>query len=291
MSQALMIRDWEKHFETAKSMQIKRKSQAEIPVKQGLSLRRMLAEGPLKGPAMYGCFVAMVCYISARTREVRNGYLTHTGEKDGAPLTVEDLAVVLCMDKGLIADTIKFCTSLSDPWIMVYESKYLSGTCQVLEEVPTRTLCSSVQESSVPPIVPQGGDVTPPELGHLELEGDQVTSGPKRRSKWSRAQLQGERYEAYPNFRKWWEAYPNSTKKRMAFESWVKLGLEFEDLDPLLQSIRDHKRLKQWIDEDGRFVPHGSTYLNQRMFEDDLSGKKISAADVSGGLRRFSDDV
>ena len=268
-----MIRDWEKHFETAKSMQIKKKSQAEIPVKQGLSYRRMLTSDPLKGPAMYGCFVAIICYVSSRTREVRNGYLTQNGEKDGVPLTVDDLSVILFMDKGLIEDTLNYCTSLSDPWIVTYDSKYLSGTCQVLGKVNSSTLCSSVQESSVPPIVPQGGTVEP----DLALDGGVAHPGPKRRSKWTRQQLEEADYAAYPNFEKWWYHYPNGSGKRKAFESWVKQNLEFEDLEELKASIKAHLALKQWQDEDGKYIPLGATFLNQRQFEDELSGKKITA--------------
>lgn len=282
MTEALMIRDWERHFETAKSMQIKKKSQAEIPVKQGLSYRRMLAVDPLKGPAMYGCFVALICYISSRTREVRNGYLTQTGEKDGVPLTVDDLSVILFMDKGLIQDTLDFCTSLSDPWIVVYESKYVAGTRQVLHTSGTRTLCSSVQESSVPPIVPQGGNDPDREEYILNLSGDVEAKGPKRRKAWTRKQVEAEVYEDYPNFGRWWKAYPNGSGKRKAFDAWVKLGLEFEDPEGLLGSIRDHQSMKQWQDEDGKYIPLGATFLNQRQFEDDLSGKKISG----GGQER-----
>lgn len=149
------IRNWEENFESGRTNQIKRKSQANIPLKQGLGLKRMIGHDPVKGPAMYGCFVAVICMLSARTRHVRNGYMTETGEEHGPPMSVHDIALVIGMDPVLVADTFNFCMSLSDPWIEVYESAYTPCT----RHVPERTGSDfrRVQECSV--IVEEGGAI------------------------------------------------------------------------------------------------------------------------------------
>ena len=283
---AYLIRNWEQHFETAKSMQIKNKSQAEIPLKQGLGYRKMIASDPWKGPAMYGCFVAMVCHVSSRTRQVRNGYLTETGEKNGPPMDVDDLGMVLMMDRDLIKDTLEFCTSLSDPWIVTYESTYSAGTCQVLDTDTTRTLCSSVQESSVqegrsskshPPPVddpPDGEELgmepeSQPKPEASEDSPSAKNSAPKRSGgKWTKAKLEAAKYEDFPGFTRWWKAYPRTDGKRAAFEGWLKRGLE-EQTPSQLAALAKKKKCRQWIEDEGKYIPHGTTYLNGRMDEDE----------------------
>lgn len=298
---AWMIRNWEQHFETAKSMQIKNKSQAEIPLKQGLAYRRLLAIDKWKGPAMYGCFVAMVCHVSARTRQVRNGYLTETGEKNGPPLSVDDLSVVLMMDREVIQETLDFCTSLSDPWIVTYESMYSASTCQVPEEGAARTLCSSVQESRVQESFPSkshhpGDDGVPAmesgeDLGGSGSDGGDLTpSGVNSRKKnsggkWTKAKLDAAEYADYPGFRRWWKQYPRNDGKRAAFEAWLKRGLE-DQTPSMLAALAKKKRCRQWLDEDGKYIPHGSTYLNQRMDEDEPEAEGATTGGGIGG--RFS---
>ena len=130
------------------------------------------------------------------------------------------------------------------------------------------------------PCSPPPGDGPP-----LALAGDESKPRAKRRSAWTRKQLEAEAYEAYPGFRAWWAAYPNGAGKRKAFEAWVKLGLEFLDPEPLFKVLTLQKKTPQWQEEGGKFVPHGSTYLNQRMFEDDVLEKKDAATskvDFSG---------
>lgn len=81
--------------------------------------------------------------------------------------------------------------------------------------------------------------------------------------RWQKAILEEE-------FDKFWEEYPKKQNKARAFRAWLKLR---PDLDKCLESLRKHKRSDQWLNEDGTFIPHASTWINGEQWEDELPSK------------------
>jgi hypothetical protein len=75
--------------------------------------------------------------------------------------------------------------------------------------------------------------------------------------------------EAYPNFLTWWKAYPNKKNKQQALKSWHGADLESIDQEPLLRILNLQKRQSEWTKDNGQYVPHPSTYLNQARYMDD----------------------
>lgn len=92
-------------------------------------------------------------------------------------------------------------------------------------------------------------------------------------------------YENFPGFAAWWELYPNTSGKRKAFEAWVKRGLESEEQGRLIKALRFHMKTDQWTKDDGRYVPHAATYLNERRDEDDIDQHSFKNENCSGSER------
>lgn len=70
-------------------------------------------------------------------------------------------------------------------------------------------------------------------------------------------------------FEGFWKAYPNKKVKSTALKAWNKIRPD----DTLLQTIlRDVERRKngEWKDKDKQYIPHPTTYLNQRRWEDEV---------------------
>jgi hypothetical protein len=65
-------------------------------------------------------------------------------------------------------------------------------------------------------------------------------------------------------FERFWSAYPVKTAKQGALTAWKK-GHAAKHLDRILKHIESMKQSDQW--KKG-FIPHASTYLNQRRYED-----------------------
>ena len=71
-------------------------------------------------------------------------------------------------------------------------------------------------------------------------------------------------------FEKFWEVYPKKINKARALKAWIK---QRPDLKVCLESLKTNMRSEQWARDDGRFIPHASTWLNGEQWEDSVQSK------------------
>lgn len=69
----------------------------------------------------------------------------------------------------------------------------------------------------------------------------------------------GEEYSK--SFLEFWEQYPNKKGKRKAFLVWKRRGLHKRKQE-ILDGLEAQKNSEQWQKENGKFIPHPSTFLN-----------------------------
>lgn len=73
-------------------------------------------------------------------------------------------------------------------------------------------------------------------------------------------------------FEKFWKLYPRKVGKALALKKWLKLKPTTLDAEGVIYpSVREHCLLKQW--QDKQYIPHASTWLNQKRFLDDISNE------------------
>lgn len=65
-----------------------------------------------------------------------------------------------------------------------------------------------------------------------------------------------------------WAEYPRSEGKQKARAAYNKVDVS---LDVLLEALSQHKRSAQWTKNGGEFIPHASTWLNGRRWEDQMA--------------------
>ena len=85
-------------------------------------------------------------------------------------------------------------------------------------------------------------------------------------------------------FDQFWDAYPRKTGKGAALRIWEKLKPDDDLTEIILKSIVAHCQCRQWTKENGQYIPHPSTWLNQRRWEDevqDFGGTGNRAVDVT----------
>lgn len=122
------IKDWDKHYENAKSRTIEHKAWCPVPNKQdGLGYRRMLAEKD--GSAIYGAFVAVILMASKQSLP-REGYLTDTGRIDGIPHTPEALSLKTGIPSAIIEKMLNLCCSQAVGWVEVVDASTPQGYCE-----------------------------------------------------------------------------------------------------------------------------------------------------------------
>lgn len=93
-------------------------------------------------------------------------------------------------------------------------------------------------------------------------------------------------------FAQFWDAYPRHVAKQDARKKFGTLNPDDELLEVMLKAIEAQKRSEQWTKDNGQFIPHPSTWINQRRWEDEtpkpsaivkvLPAQQYSQRDYSG---------
>ena len=73
---------------------------------------------------------------------------------------------------------------------------------------------------------------------------------------------------AVTDFDSFWKLYPRKTAKAEAQKAWAKLSLDHSLLELITAGLATHITCADWVKEDGKYIPHPSTWLNQRRWED-----------------------
>jgi len=71
-------------------------------------------------------------------------------------------------------------------------------------------------------------------------------------------------------FSEFWEAYPRKVGKRAAERAWRRIKWSKELQQQILNSVAEHTYSPDWTRENGRFIPHPTTFLNQGRWDDEL---------------------
>ena len=72
-------------------------------------------------------------------------------------------------------------------------------------------------------------------------------------------------------FNKFWELYPRKEGKGAAKAKFIKLNPNKELFDKIMSSVQDNiDRNPQWQKQNGQFIPHPTTWLNQGRWDDDI---------------------
>lgn len=88
----------------------------------------------------------------------------------------------------------------------------------------------------------------------------------------SDARVERRRKVAYPKeFLLFWAKYPNKKKKLAAAIAWAK---EQPDLGTVLAALEWQIRTPEWLKDGGAYIPHASTYINGRRWEDERPAVK-----------------
>lgn len=105
-----------------------------------------------------------------------------------------------------------------------------------------------------------------------ELEKQAATKGLSSPTGKGRGNSKGKGNIIYTaDFEKFWEVYPRKVAKGKAFESWLRIKPDKTLADTIITSVEPHKHTEQWTKDGGQYIPHPTTYLNQRRWEDGVN--------------------
>ena len=74
--------------------------------------------------------------------------------------------------------------------------------------------------------------------------------------------------DIYP-FEEFWSAYPKKKAKEAAKKAWLKLKPDETLGKEIIQAVTESAKTKDWLKENGKYIPHPATYLNGKRWEDE----------------------
>ena len=84
---------------------------------------------------------------------------------------------------------------------------------------------------------------------------------------------------AEERFNAFWQSYPRKTAKQRALAVWMRKKCWNGEFDAILTGLTAHKESDQWQRDDGRYIPHPATFLEQERWRDEIAcpvhGQKI----------------
>jgi hypothetical protein len=80
------------------------------------------------------------------------------------------------------------------------------------------------------------------------------------------------------DFEKIWTAYPLKKGRKPAFAAWCRLKPR-PPIEVVLAAIEKAKRSRDWVKDNGEFIPHPTTWLNQERWTDEIRSEKSSESD------------
>ena len=90
----------------------------------------------------------------------------------------------------------------------------------------------------------------------------------------------GNSVDPLEGFESFWKLYPNGKGKQEAVVAWKKLKPDADLRQTLFAALANHCVSRDWIKDDGQYVPMASTWLNKKRYLDELkpaTGAKPSA--------------
>lgn len=76
-------------------------------------------------------------------------------------------------------------------------------------------------------------------------------------------------------FERFWAVYPRHIAKQNARKAFEKLNPDDELLTVMINAVEKQKQSEQWTKDNGQYIPHPATWLNQRRWEDEVSVSRV----------------
>lgn len=93
------------------------------------------------------------------------------------------------------------------------------------------------------------------------------------------------------NFKLFWEEYPKKRGKGQAEKTWDRINPDEHLFKVILLKIAEAKKSKDWIKQSGQFIPHPSTWLNNKGWEDEYEQKQQFLSDTGMGTVRMLNNI
>ncbi|MBA7621572.1 hypothetical protein ES703_28936 [subsurface metagenome] len=145
--------------------------------------------------------------------------------------------------------------SLTEKYMSISEIRQSnSETCQSLNEQIVNT------DSKHTPYSPSQGT-------HVVDKHPRAKGSNPRNKVTAAASNNGELFEQF------WTVYPRKVGRKKCRKIWDRLKPSAELSGQIVTAVRAYRRTDQWLKDNGSFIPHPATWLNEARWEDDIPAK------------------
>lgn len=89
----------------------------------------------------------------------------------------------------------------------------------------------------------------------------------------------------YPKpFLEFWAVYPRKVGKGVALKAYQNIKVPRPSLGQILESVKAHSKMEQW--QNKSHIPHPSTFLNERRWEDELTDEDFKPSTQSSSFNQ-----
>lgn len=230
MATVYRIKDYQTAFENGNSLQYKHLKYVCIPNDcDSIGYRRIMR---LKnGCRVYCVFLELVKMVSRQPiRYDRNGYLTKSGYKDSEPYSINDIADKIGFSVDDTAESIDVLASEQIGWLII-------ENIGPVENRQNLAKFDSEQNRTEQ-------NRTTKTLGHSTKDFVQ-------------------------KFDEWYAHYPKKVGKAQALKAFKKLKPSDELVATMIDAVKAQCKSDNWRKDNGQFIPHPSTWLNGKRWEDE----------------------
>ncbi len=244
------IKDWEKHFETAKTKTFNRCQRLTFSNDLSDPHFRRLVRGHKDGYAHFGIWVA-ICEFHSSQSKPRLGYLTDDGQESGNPLSTSEIADLIRAPEKVVEVALQ---RLSDPYI-----GWIADERRPCDDHAT----TMVGDQSSPLSTPL----------HSTLKS---SSGDKTIKKTIQSNAQIE-------FEQFWDIWPKKVDKDKCRQWWKRNKPDQALFDLMVTNIEAMKKTPQW--EDRQYIPGPYKWLYGRRWGDEIPKPKKSVMEMLKGIK------
>lgn len=112
-----------------------------------------------------------------------------------------------------------------------------------------------------------------PHLGNPSMDKPNLDNRPQLNTKESNTEKRNNDYlrsaSAPLDFDRFWKAYPLKKAKQAALKAWKKINPDKQLAETIIAAVEKQKRWEDWIRDNGQYIPHPATWLNQGRWEDE----------------------
>lgn len=141
-----------------------------------------------------------------------------------------------------------------------------------------------VSESPLPALplpalpLPASPDTAQPYPANPTLVSIEGKQGLKEAARTEKPLCGNELAEAFEVF---WKLYPNKASKKDARKAWEKLNPNADLQHTMLTALGQHRVSRDWLRDDGQYIPHGSRWINGEKWNDVLKPSTASTGNPS----------